>query len=174
MSTQNNKEQANSANTNQQKTGLPTAFVSLGKDLWVVILDVIAVNLAYLLALLIRFYVNNQFRPTVSYYLTDFAKFAPFYTVLCIIVFTCLKFYNGMWRYAGINDTNRIIVASGITCVIQIVGTALFVRRMPITYYVIGGLLQYVFISIIRFAYRFIIVEHRKITKLGHKRPIAW
>lgn len=168
MSMQNNKPQVNSANAKQQnakpqKMGLPNVFVSLAKDLWVVILDVIAVNLSYFLALLIRFYVNNEFRPTVSYYLTDFAKFAPFYTVLCIIVFACLKLYNGMWRYAGLNDMNRIIIASGITCVIQIVGTALFVRRMPITYYVIGALLQFVFISIIRFAYRFIIVEHRKI-----------
>ena len=141
----------------------------MARDLWIAILDVIAVNLSYFLALMIRFYVNNQFRPTVSYYLTDFAKFAPFYTILCIIVFACLKLYNGIWRYAGINDMNRIIIASGITCVIQVVGTLLFVRRMPITYYVIGALLQFVFVSMIRFAYRFIIVEHRKIA--GRKLP---
>ena len=33
------------------------------KDLWVVLLDVVAVNLSYYLALLIRFYVNFQLRP---------------------------------------------------------------------------------------------------------------
>ena len=133
------------------------------KDFWVVILDVIAVNLSYYLALLIRFYVNNQFRPTVKHYLTDFARFAPFYTVLCILVFVCFRLYNGMWRYAGLNDMNRIIVASGVTCGIQVVGTLLFIRRMPITYYLIGALLQFVMVSIIRFAYRFIIVEHKRI-----------
>lgn len=145
------------------RSGITKALGMISKDLWIVILDVVAVNLSYFLALMIRFYVNNEFRPTVSYYLTDFARFAPFYTVLCIVVFAFLRLYNGMWRYAGLNDMNRIIAASGITCLIQIVGTALFIRRMPITYYIIGALLQFIFVSIIRFAYRFIIVEHKKI-----------
>ena len=53
-----------------------------------------------------------EFRPTVSYYQTDFLKFAPFYTILCILVFAIFRLYGGMWRYAGINDMNRIIGAS--------------------------------------------------------------
>lgn len=53
------------------------AFKALAKDLWIVILDILAVNLAYFLALMLRFFVNGEFRPTVSYYQTDFLKFAP-------------------------------------------------------------------------------------------------
>lgn len=147
------------------KTGIAKVLDTLAKDLWIVILDIVAVNLSYFLALIIRFYVNNQFRPTVKYYLTDFAHFAPFYTTLCVVVFVCFKLYNGMWRYAGINDMNRIIGASVITSIIQIIGTALFIRRMPITYYIIGALLQFFFVASIRFAYRFIIVEHKKIAR---------
>ena len=63
-----------------------------GKDWLIILLDIIAVNAAYFLALLLRFYVNYEFRPTVSFYLTDFTSFAPFYTVLCIIVFCCSAF----------------------------------------------------------------------------------
>ncbi len=33
----------------------------------IVLLDVLAVNLSYFLALIIRFYVNQNFRPTVLY-----------------------------------------------------------------------------------------------------------
>ena len=36
---------------------------SLAKDLWVALLDIIAVNAAYLLALLVRFFDNVEFRP---------------------------------------------------------------------------------------------------------------
>lgn len=149
----------------KDKNGFARVLDKVGKDLWVVILDVMAVNLSYFLALMIRFYVNNQFRPTVKHYLTDFAKFAPFYTILCIMLFACFKLYNGMWRYAGLNDMNRIIGASFITSMVQIAGTLLFVRRMPITYYVIGAFLQFLFVSIIRFGYRFIVVERKKIAK---------
>lgn len=139
------------------------------KDLWIVLLDIIAVNAAYFLALLVRFYVNSEFRPTVSYYLTDFWKFAPFYTVVCIIVFALFRLYGGMWRYAGLNDMNRIISASVITAILHVVGTCLFIRRMPITYYVIGALLQFLFVSLIRFGYRIIMVEKKKVA--GRNSP---
>ena len=116
-----------------------------------------------------RFYVNFQFRPTVTYYLTDFWRFAPFYTVLAIAVFAVFRLYGGMWRYAGINDMNRIIGANLVTAVIHVAGTMLFVRRMPITYYLIGAALQFIFIAIIRFGYRIFLVEKKKIT--GTKAP---
>lgn len=135
----------------------------VAKDLWIVLLDILAVNLSYFLALLIRFYVNFEFRPTVTYYLTDFYKFAPFYTVVAIIVFVLFKLYGGMWRYAGINDMNRIIGANVCTVVVQIVGTALFIRRMPISYYIIGAILQFFFVVMIRFGYRLLLVEKKKI-----------
>ena len=35
----------------------------VAKDLWIVLLDIIAVNAAYYLALLIRFFDNVEFRP---------------------------------------------------------------------------------------------------------------
>ena len=39
---------------------------SIKKDLWVVLLDIVAVNLSYLLALLLRFYVNFNLRPVAA------------------------------------------------------------------------------------------------------------
>lgn len=138
---------------------------SIARDLWIVLLDIIAVNAAYFLALLIRFYVNFEFRPTVTYYVTDWLHFAPFYTVLVIIIFACFKLYGGMWRFAGINDMNRIIGANLCTILVMVVGTALFIRRMPITYYVIGAILQFLFISLIRFGYRILLVEKKKVAE---------
>lgn len=150
-----------------QKIGtyLKNAFKGLLNDPWIVILDMIAVNLSHYLALLLRFYVNHEFRPTVSYYLADFAKFAPFYTVACIIIFALLRLYGGMWKYAGFNDLNRIIEASALTLIVQIFGSMIFVRRMPVTYYGVGASLQMIFILMIRFGYRFIVVEKRKISR---------
>lgn len=138
---------------------------SIIKDRWIVLLDIIAVNVAYFLALLVRFYVNNTFRPTVNYLLTDFLTFAPIYSVICIAVFACFRLYGGMWKYAGINDMNRIIVASAVTAVLYVLGSVLISTkgRMPISYYFIGALIQFVLITFIRFGYRILLVEKRKL-----------
>ena len=141
---------------------------AVAKDLWVVVLDVVAVNLSYYLALLIRFYVNFQLRPVaVDRYLPALVSFAPFYTVACLLVFGAWHLYGGLWRYAGINDMNRIILANLCTTVIQVTGTMVFFTRMPITYYLIGGVLQFSFIVIIRFGYRVLLVEKRRLRSKG-------
>lgn len=142
---------------------------SIAKDLWIVLLDIIAVNAAYFLALLVRFYVNFEFRGVAKdYYLPAFIRFAPIYTVISFFIFVAFKLYGGMWRFAGINDMNRIIGASVTTSIIQIIGTTfLFVPEkyghMPITYYVIGAILQFLFVTLIRFGYRILLVEKKKV-----------
>ena len=142
----------------------------VAKDLWIILLDIIAVNAAYYLALVMRFFVHGEFRPIVTdRYMPAFQQFAPFYTVLCILVFALFRLYGGMWRYVGINDMNRIIGASLVTAVIHVAGTILFVRRMPVTYYLIGAALQFILIAIIRFGYRIFLVEKKKIK--GTKNP---
>lgn len=144
---------------------------SIARDLWIVLLDIIAVNAAYFLALLVRFYVNFEFRPTVKYLIGDWAIFVPFYTILSILIFALFRLYGGMWRFAGINDMNRIIGANLCTVLVMVVGTALFIRRMPITYYIIGAILQFLFISLIRFGYRILLVEKKKVA--GRKTPVV-
>lgn len=134
-------------------------------DFWIILLDIIAVNAAYYLALVIRFYVGGQFYNTLSMLPFIYSKFAPFYTIICIIVFYFYKLYGGMWRYAGLNDINRIAGASVVTFFIQIFGTILFLKRMPISFYSIGGALQFLFVAFIRFANRIMIVERNNITK---------
>ena len=61
--------------------------------------DIIAVNLAYLMALWFRFDCRFSLIPEV--YLKAWIQFAPFYTVLCLAVFTVLKLYRSLWRFAG-------------------------------------------------------------------------
>ena len=68
-------------NKEAKKNIFQKAGKALAKDLWIVILDILAVNLAYFLALMLRFFVNGQFRPTVSYYQTAFLKFSKGWTV---------------------------------------------------------------------------------------------
>ncbi len=131
----------------------------VARDWWIVALDVIAVNAAHFLALLIRYYVDLEFLEKAAHHLTAFLTFAPFYTVLCVIVFAVFRLYGGMWKYAGLNDLNRIIAASLTTVVIQVAGTMMSVGRMPMTYYFIGALIQFVLIASIRSGSRFQLID---------------
>ncbi len=132
------------------------------KDLWVVILDIFAVNLSYYMALLIRFYKNGIFHPNVGRYIPDFIQFSPYYTVIAIVIFFFFRMYGGMWRYAGLSDMNRIIGGSFTASAVHVLVTLIFIERMPISYYVIGAALQFVFLALIRFSYRILMAEKKR------------
>ena len=134
-------------------------------DFFIMLLDIVAVNTAYFGALLLRFSINNRMDPLIEKYLDTVIYFAPIYTVICIIIFILFKLYGGMWRYAGIRDVNRILIANVITSVIHVIVTVAFYQRMPITYYVMGAAVQLIAVAFIRFAYRLAVLEKRQATK---------
>ncbi len=141
---------------------------------WVVVLDILAFVFSYLLALYIRFYSNGQIRlgqQYIDYYWT----FIPFCAIASVIVFAICRLYGGMWQYAGMHDLNRIIGANIITSVLH-VGISMLVisliptyrdysNRMPVSYYVLGGIIQFVTTALIRFINRFFQEELRRLNR---------
>ena len=127
--------------------------------------DIVAVNFSYFIALVIRFYVNFEFNVWAERYIPAFLRFAPYYTVCCLVIFWLFKLYNSRWEYAGLNDLNRILLACLLTCVVQVVGSVVFVLRMPITYYAIGAVIQFVLIAASRFSYRFFLMERERVRR---------
>ena len=143
---------------------------ALKNDNLILLLDILAVNLAYFMALSIRVSISDiggviQTPAGVPAYFTAFYRFAPIYTVLCVGVFLLFHLYGGVWRYAGANDMMRILAASAVTCILHVVGTILITRRMPLTYYILGAVLQFVFITGIRFARKIVAMELKKRSK---------
>lgn len=137
----------------------------------ILLLDIIAVNLAYYMALLLRFFVHGEFKVSVSY--TDyFWRIAPFYTIAAIAVFFLFRLYGGLTQYAGLNDLNRIIKAHIVTTILQVVISIIVlamipkehdIYRMPFSYYVIGTVLQFIYVTLIRFSRKIIMIEKAKI-----------
>ena len=134
-------------------------------DFFIMLLDIVAVNASYFGALILRFSINNRLDPLIDKYLDTVIYFAPIYTVICIVVFAFFRLYGGMWRYAGIRDVNRILIANIITASVHVLATVFFYQRMPVTYYVMGAAMQLIAIGFIRFAYRFAVLEKRQAIK---------
>ena len=136
-------------------------------SLYLVIYDIIAVNLAYLLALWFRFDCRFSLIPEV--YLKAWIQFAPFYTVLCVAVFTVLKLYRSLWRFAGYSELLRVTAATIVTGFLHYVGITIFFNLMPISYILFGMIIQFCLIIGIRFSYRFVLLERSRREKAEKK-----
>lgn len=128
--------------------------------LYLLIYDIVTINLSYFIGLWLRF--DLQYSKIPSEYLMAFIKFAPFYTAFSIIVFYMMHMYNSLWRFASFNELTSIMMATVVTGTAHVVGITLFLRRMPIAYYVFGICAQFIFTTGIRFGYRFVNLERAK------------
>ncbi len=138
-------------------------------EFWIIVLDMIAVNAAYWAALNARYIGYEQLDELFNSYLNTLKAFAPFYAVICIAVFGFFSLYNGMWRYSGMHDLNRLLFASGIASVLHVLGTVIFFQEMPLIYYALGAVFQFILVSIIRLGYRVFIMERAKLIR--HMSP---
>ena len=118
--------------------------------------DALSLAFSYFIALWLRFDLRYT---TIDYpYLEAWKHFLPLYILFSLAVFWYLKLYKSIWRFASYSELLRVSVATIISALFHIVGITLLYIRMPISYYFIGALLQYVAVLGIRFSYRFILL----------------
>ena len=122
--------------------------------------DVIAINMAYFLALWFRF--DCIFSKIPQNYYDSYLKFAPIYSIFCVVIFWILRLYQSVWRFASYSEMVRIIAATVITSTIHIVGITALFGRMPISYYLVGMGIQFLLVLGVRFSYRFILLERSR------------
>ena len=118
--------------------------------------DAVAVSAAYILALLLRF--DFRYSTIQEDHLETWLAFFPYYAALCVVAFMLFGLYKGIWRFASMSDVPRIVGASMTMSVVHIILTfVVFHHRMPISYYMIGAILQLIFVAGIRFSYRILL-----------------
>ena len=127
---------------------------------YLIIYDIIAVNFSYFFGLWLRF--DLRFSKIPQIYLDSYLKFVPFYTAFVLIVFYALNLYKSLWRFASFSELNRIFASSVITTVFHTVFITMCIKRMPISYYVIGAAMQLALVTAIRFAYRYVTLERTR------------
>ncbi len=146
-------------------------------SLFLVIYDVITVNLAYFLALWLRF--DLQFSAIPMEFLQAYLYFAPIHTVFTVAVLAAFRLYNSLWRYASVNELNRILGAWCLSTVFHVVGISVMVPnlpaeeaiiRMPFSYYLMGPVIQLCFTVAARFGFRLVNMERRRIKKSNQKQ----
>jgi len=133
-------------------------------DLFLMIYDIIAVTVAFFLALWLRF--DCRFTEIPKDYLMAWVNFAPIYAVCSLVVFKLFHLYQSIWKYAGLVEVKMVLYSSVVLAVIHTAAITLLFGRMPISYYIAGSTIQFLFISFARFFWRFIALEKQKKEKL--------
>ncbi len=122
--------------------------------------DIVAVNISYISALWLRF--DCRFSLIPNEYYVSWLKYLPIHTVISITVFMLFHLYKSLWRFASFNELKRVICATLISGILHVIGITLIFSRMPISYYIIGPMFQLFLVILIRFSYRFILLERSR------------
>ena len=122
--------------------------------------DFVAVCGAYFLALFLRF--DCVYSSIPAEYIAPYNRFILPYAIGCIVVFLFTRLYNSVWRYASYTEFVRTLAASLLTSIAHTALITVLMKRMPISYYMMGAFFQFVFLIGARFGFRFIQIFRRR------------
>lgn len=134
---------------------------------YMIVYDLITVIGAYFIALWLRF--DCEYMSIPKGYLQAYLEFIPFYALVCVCVFWMFRLYKSIWRFASYTELIRVTEATVVTLIIHIIGITILCKRMPISYFLFGGIVQFLFTIAIRFSYRFVLLIRGRNSEEGRR-----
>lgn len=120
--------------------------------LLLVIFDILAVLVVSGFSLLLRFEFHWS-DVTVEFW-NSVLKYSVINIITTIIVFSCFHLYSNLWKYAGEREILSVVLAVGVTDVIQFIGLHILRLPLPRSYYIIYLLAMVIATLISRFSFR--------------------
>ena len=102
--------------------------------------DLVAIHISYFAALWVRFDCVYSAIPVEFF--EPFRHFIVPYAILCVLVFWAMKLYSSVWRYASYMELVRTMLGSIGMSLVHVLLITVIYRRMPLSYYLWGLLLQ--------------------------------
>ena len=125
------------------------------RRLFLIVLDIILINVSAYTALLVRFDFSLAQIPT--YYADAVLSYALMNTIATIIIFALFRLYNSLWRYAGIDELVNIIFACIISGGLQLIVMHFILHiHVPRSYYPLSTVFMMGTVSVSRFFYRYV------------------
>jgi len=124
------------------------------RRLFLIVLDIILINIATFSALLVRFDFKLEQIPTN--YADAVLSYVVVNTLTTVIIFSLFRLYNSLWKYAGIDELVNIIFACATSGIIQMIGMHfIFHIHVPRSYFPLSTLFMMILITTSRFSYRY-------------------
>ena len=139
-------------------------------SLLLMVYDFIAVVISYCAALLLRF--DLRFSAIDEQYLHAFYKTIVPYAVFCVILFWIMRLYKSIWRFASYTELMRMILATVVSSLAYIIAMTGFIQRMPVSYYIIGIICQFILTLGVRFSYRLLLLISGRRNKTEKEKKV--
>ena len=119
---------------------------------FLVLLDILLINLASLFAIVIRF--DFRIASVPLEYSEAVISYAPIYTVTTVFIFFLFRLYHSLWRYASIEEMTNVIYGCTAAALIQFIGMKIYNIHVPRSFYPLNLLFLICFVAGTRFFYR--------------------
>ena len=138
---------------------------------YLMVYDLLIACASYFLGLWIRF--DCRYTTIPPEYMNAYLSFILQYAVFSVVIFWILRLYHSIWRFASYNELARISVASVFIAVVHSIVITLCIKRMPISYYIFGAVIQFILTVAVRFSYRFILLERKSREQLAEEANLS-
>lgn len=127
----------------------------MSKIAFLVIYDLISINIASFFALVLRF--DFRVNDNVLYYFGIYKEHSLLIMAFSLIIFSCLHLYTSLWHYASIREMVNIGLAS-VSYMLLTMAVFVFLEPketgMPRSFYLLSGGILFIFLFFVRFLYR--------------------
>ncbi len=121
---------------------------------FLILSDIIIINFAVFLSLVIRFEISVSQIP--EEYMAAYKHAAVPFTLVTLAIFWIFRMYHSLWQYASIAEVYKIVEACVVTEIVHISVTLFMDWRLPRSCYFLTGVFLMVMMCASRFMYRII------------------
>ncbi|MBU5294115.1 polysaccharide biosynthesis protein [Anaerosalibacter bizertensis] len=119
------------------------------RNIILIFLDIVLINLAYILALYLRFDGRIP-----QFFMENYINNAIAISLIKIVVFYFFKLYKSIWKFASIDEMIEIVLASIVANAIVIAYMTLSEAKLPRSIYLMTPVLDMALVGGVRFSYR--------------------
>lgn len=117
------------------------------------LVDLVVIQFSAFMALLARF----DFSYTLlreSTFLDALLRYAPWFTMLTVLIFIPFKLYSSLWEFAGVDELLHILLAAMAVAVLQFAAIVLNLVDLPLSFPMLNAMFLAVLTVLFRFSYR--------------------
>lgn len=121
--------------------------------IFLALVDLVVIQFSAFMALLARF----DFSYTLlreSMFLDALLSYAPWFTMLTVLIFIPFKLYSSLWEFASVDELLHILLAAMAVAVLQFAAIVLNLVDLPLSFPMLNAMFLAVLTVLFRFSYR--------------------